>query len=226
MHHELQKLLNIALKDNVLTDKEREILFRKAKQLNVDLDEFEMELEGVLSEVGQKSPKISNSNQQTKSKCPNCGAEIPSFSIKCDFCNFEIRNKEANNSITKLFEMLNAVEDTRKDDNTSNPLVAIGKSYSKMFQSAFGGDNIHRKKIEIISTFPIPNTKEDILEFLSLALPKTKTNFFGSSNEEKEFAKTWKEKCKQTIIKARFSFKEDKSTLNMIENYAKQIKMK
>jgi len=49
MHPELESLLSIALKDGILNEKEREILIKKAKKLGVDLDEFEMELEGVLS---------------------------------------------------------------------------------------------------------------------------------------------------------------------------------
>lgn len=46
MNQELEQLIDLALADGNLTDKKREILNRKAKELNVDQDEFEMVLEG------------------------------------------------------------------------------------------------------------------------------------------------------------------------------------
>lgn len=46
MNQELEQLIDLALADGNLTDKKKEILNRKAKELNVDQDEFEMVLEG------------------------------------------------------------------------------------------------------------------------------------------------------------------------------------
>jgi len=213
MHPELEKLLNIALQDNVVTDKEREILFKKAEKLGVDIDEFEMELEGILNKEGSKQ----QGKKLETMKCPNCGAEIPAFSIKCEFCMFELKNINANSSITKLFEMLNEAENNRK------------KGGLKAFFD--GIDDTDKKKLEIISSFPIPTTKEDILEFLALAAPKANVpNFIMSMTDEglrtKPYAVAWKEKCEQAIIKARFSFKDDKVALSQVEQYAKKIKMK
>ena len=51
MHPELKNLLSIALKDGILNEKEKEILINKAKKIGVDIDEFEMELEGTLSSI-------------------------------------------------------------------------------------------------------------------------------------------------------------------------------
>jgi len=241
MHEELEKLLNIALADGVLSDKEREILFRKAEKLGVDIDEFEMILEGRLSEIANKSQLV-NSNQnvnpqqntinaQTTIKCPNCGAEIPSFTISCNFCGHELRNQQANNTIQKLFELLNAVENERKDQSdegfdTSNPLKAFGKTFTKAFSNAFNEEKINKKKMEVISSFPIPTSKEDLLEFLSLAIPKTKADWFSTGNREQELAKVWKQKCEQIIIKANFSFKNDKSAFDIIKKYADDLKIK
>jgi hypothetical protein len=127
--------------------------------------------------------------------------------------------------------MLNAAENERKDEGMS-----IGKALGGMFAEAFGGgDKIDSKKKTIISNFPIPTTKNDILEFLSLAIPNAKKagNFFtsGSFNSpanhrnklHNDFVTVWKAKCEQIIMKARFSMKEDKKTLEQIEGYAKEI---
>jgi hypothetical protein len=129
--------------------------------------------------------------------------------------------------------MLNDAEDTRKEDvQYDNPLKALGGFYSKAFSSIGGPGKVDKKKMEIISNFPIPTTKEDILEFLSLAVPKAKTigNFLTKNNPENkshnEFALVWKTKCEQIIMKARFSLKEDKKTLAEINHYASEIGIK
>ena len=58
---QLEKLIDLALMDGVLTDKERQILLKKAIQLGIDPDEFEMVLEARLyakkQELMASSPK-------------------------------------------------------------------------------------------------------------------------------------------------------------------------
>ena len=59
MHPEIEKLINMALSDGQVTDKEREIILRKAEKLGLDLDEVEMFLEGSLvSNIPYNSAKI------------------------------------------------------------------------------------------------------------------------------------------------------------------------
>ena len=42
MHPELDKLIEMALADGQVTDKEREIILRKAEKLSLDVDEVEI----------------------------------------------------------------------------------------------------------------------------------------------------------------------------------------
>jgi hypothetical protein len=49
MHPEIENLINMALADGLVTEKEREIILRKADKLALDLDEVEMYLEGKIS---------------------------------------------------------------------------------------------------------------------------------------------------------------------------------
>ncbi|MBQ5895480.1 MAG: hypothetical protein IIW75_02790 [Bacteroidaceae bacterium] len=50
----LENLINVALADGELTEKEKQILFRKAEAAGIDLDEFEMVLEARLFEKKQE----------------------------------------------------------------------------------------------------------------------------------------------------------------------------
>ena len=232
-NEQIENLINLALADGDLTEKEKQILFKKAEEAGIDLDEFEMVLDAKLYEKQQIVKAAAPSVAAPKSdkfgdvkKCPACGAIVQSFQTKCSDCSHEFSNIGANVSIGKLFEMLNACESDRKEQSTS----VFGAMGSLMAQG-LGGDKVIEKKKSIISGFPIPNTKDDILEFLSTAIPnaKEKGNFWTKKPEYKshnDLAPTWLSKCEQIIIKAKFSMKDDKKTLEEIMAYAKELGLK
>lgn len=46
MHPEIEKLIDLALADGQITEKERNVILKKAAELDVDADEVEMVLDG------------------------------------------------------------------------------------------------------------------------------------------------------------------------------------
>lgn len=243
----IEAFMKLALVDGVLTDKEREVLIRKAVEAGIDQDEFEMVLDARLFEKKEEMaeeeqtvkveippviPVESKTVKKDQAKCPACGGVLPAYAARCTECDFEISERDSNATIQKLFEMLNQIESSRQDStDLSNPIAAIGNFYAKSFSSILGPSAIERKKMEVISSFPIPTTKVDMLEFLALALPKAKQkgNFLTRNSAENkvhnEMVPVWKTKCEQIIIKARFSLKDDPKILQEINNYALQIEM-
>jgi hypothetical protein len=243
MNLEIENLINMALADGEVTEKERTIILRKAESLGIDKDEVEMILDGkiaLLKKEGSmlQSTILPKSNKEGDlKKCPSCGAPVLAFAIKCTDCGHEFRNVESSTSVKEFFIMLNDLESNTKEDE-NNPLKAIGNTYAKMFSvgGVFGGGKEGRQKRELIKNFPVPNTKEDILEFLALGVPraKMKGNFFSSNFSDAGWeikahnllVPIWQSKCEQIIMKARFSMKDDKKILEEIEYYAKQLKIK
>ena len=234
-NEQIESLINLALADGELTEKEKQILFKKAESTGIDLDEFEMVLDAKLFEKQQTVKAAAPSVAAPKSdkfgdvkKCPACGAITQSFQTKCSDCSHEFSNIGANVSIGKLFEMLNACENDRKEESNS----IIGAFGSLMAKGLGQGDEVTEKKKSIISGFPIPNTKDDILEFLSTAIPnaKQKGNFLTKQQPENkshnDLAPTWHSKCEQIIMKAKFSMKEDRKTLEEIMAYGKELGIK
>ena len=233
---QLEKLIDLALADGELTEKEKQVLFKKAEAMGVDLDEFEMVLDARLYEhnkatniqpvsaTGAVAAPSSNKFGDVK-KCPACGAMIQSFTTKCPECGYEFRNIGTNKGVERLFEMLNEVEAQSKEDATGL-ISGLAQFYGKSFASAFGGDKTTRRKKAIIQNFPIPTTKDDILEFLSLAVPQAKVSFWSQDQVAKDLAPVWKAKCEQIVMKAKFSMKDDKNTLAEIAGYAKELKIK
>jgi hypothetical protein len=241
-NEQLNNLIEMALMDGELTEKEKQILFKRAESFGVDLDEFEMVLEAKLFEKRQATSANETSDNGAAPtsekygdvrKCPACGALVSSFSAKCIDCGHEYDSIEANASIQKLFKMLNDAEDTRKEDVTSiNPFSIFGKAMNHQLSHITGPSKVDRKKMEIISNFPVPTTKTDMIEFLALASPKARsigTMFTKNLPENKmhnDYVPVWKAKCEQIIIKARFALKDDPKTLDEINHYAKELGIK
>lgn len=80
MNPELEKLVEYALSDGYISDKDREVLFRKAQHLGFDTDELEMILEGKLYEQNKKKPQ--------PNKCPGCGEILKGISKVCPSCDY------------------------------------------------------------------------------------------------------------------------------------------
>ena len=78
MNSELEKLIELTLADGQLTDKERTVLFRKAKELGVAEDELEIVLDGKLFAL-QKNSQSNSVKYGDVKKCTSCNAQINSF---------------------------------------------------------------------------------------------------------------------------------------------------
>lgn len=246
----LNSLIEFALADGELTEKEKQILFKKADSEGIDLDEFEMILEAKLFQTKQiQSPSkpIENINVAPKSdkfgdikKCPSCGAIVESFTTNCSDCGNDFKGINANNTIERLFSTLDSIESSRK--------TGVGSFLSATFGATLSMPDTDRRKIEAISNFPVPNTKEDFLEFLMLSISKIKfqqtSKFSGKVKFQNTpfntgilssyvgdtlpntYAQVWLNKCAEIINKARISMKDDKKTLQEIEYHAQQLGIK
>jgi len=241
---QLEKLIDMALIDGELTEKEKQILFKKAESFGVDLDEFEMVLEAKLFEkkqsASQSEPSPVAAPKSDKlgdvKKCPACGSMVGAFKAVCSDCGHEFRNVESASSVQKLYQELVRVEEDERNRPKPTP------SGLKSLQSLIQGDRdpmeeinlakrINQRKSTIVSMFPIPNAKEDIIEFMSMAVAeggKKIGGLFSSArmNGENDYIKAWRSKAEQVVIKARFSLKDDKKILEEINQYAKHLDIK
>lgn len=217
-NEELEGLIEAALADGVLTDKEKQILFKKADSFGIDHDEFEMVLNARLAKV----QRVQQPTRAAKEKignivtCPNCGAQIPGGAAKCPECGFEFRNVEVNRSVQRFAEGLNAI-----NDKTSGSF-GLGN---------FLGFRSKKSPIEqYISSFPVPNTAADLLEFLAfvqgqarkhnLSINLNGSTFSAESLQENAYWDLY-EKC---INIAKISFANDQRFIPYFENYEKQRK--
>ena len=157
---ELKKLIDAAMADGIITSKEREVIIRKAATLGIDAAEVEVYLDAEI----QKAELAADVAKRDKigTVCPQCGKQVPPLTLKCE-CGYEFTNAKQSYSMQILSERLNAIS------LTDDELKEIEKADSDE-KDAKRSDFLASKQINMIATFPVPNTKEDIIDFLSTSI--------------------------------------------------------
>lgn len=200
---ELEMLIDAALVDGILTDKEKRTLIKKAATMGVDVEEFEMVLDARVLEMKK------NTNDQTQEKgihypnkekykynsdkigerfkCPNCGATLQRYFGKCSECGYELENKGVN---------------------------PFGDQLAMLVQSSSNEDQVRR----LIEMYPIPTTKSDLIDFILWLKPlvvDTKNPLFH----------TYTKKYEECIEKIQLIFPKDTLLTPFVSEY-EQIKKK
>jgi len=204
MHPEIEKLIDLALADGQITEKERNVILKKAAELGVDADEVEMTLDGRLHQL-QATQSTPNKEKVGNIKiCPACGAGVKSMDLICSKCGHEYQNKMANKSLIELIKKLEKEDEKNYEDD----------------------DDRSKKKARIIKQFVIPQNNEDVLEFISYCLPIFLSSGFLNDDDEN---KAWEIKVNQAFIKAKLGSQtiEDKNRLDsFLETYKTHSKVK
>ena len=192
-NEQIEALISAALADGVLTEKEKQVLFKKAQSQGIDLDEFEMVLDARLVELKKEEKKKAEKSapKSTKygdvRKCPVCGALVPALSGVCPDCGYEFSGIEVSKTAEKLAEKLNNV-------------------------STYDENEAIKEKREIIEQFPIPNTKSELIGFLIAAKPHIQ-------DSSDPLAKAYLKKYQQCAEQAKLAFPGDKLIAPYISEY-------
>ena len=144
----------------------------------------------------------------TVMKCPNCGEILKSFIANCPTCGYELRNAKSSNSIQKFAEKIEKLEQERVVSSKTNSFsrALFGQKPSKTDE----------QEISLIKSFPIPNTKEDLYEFLILSQSNIDMEVYSSEHGQVNqndvrmiVSNAWKSKFEQAYQKSRIVFKND-----------------
>lgn len=134
-------------------------------------------------------------------KCPNCGEVLDSFVVNCPTCGCELRGVTNSISVREFTAKLEEIERTR-------PTKRSG--FKRVREDPNTVSATDQKKISLIRSFVIPNTKEDMLEFLILASSNINLHRYNDfdtiSESEKAISDAWQAKFEQAYEKAKLSF--------------------
>ena len=221
-NEQIENLINAALTDGVLTEKEKQILFKKAESMGIDLDEFEMVLSSKLyekqkameEERKKKSDAAPKSNKMGDvRKCPACGAIVSSYQVKCPECGYEFSGVQSNSSAQLLADKL--VEASR--GNTS-----MKDEFATVFFGA-AADKVTKVQVQIIETFPIPTTKADLLEFMALLEARSHTTSMTTDIKEKALCNAYSKKLRECLNKVKANYKDDPDFASYVKSAKKTI---
>ena len=162
---EMEALIQATLEDGRLEENEKSALVKRAQKEGIDLDELEIYINSLQQkrqrELKEKNDELDEKLEKEKKEafgrtCPNCGKQVPPLTLKCE-CGYEFTKRKTVSSVQLLSEKI-----------------------EKIYSSGYGDKE--QKILNAITLFPVPNTKEDIIEFLALAAPnaKMKGGFFGT----------------------------------------------
>lgn len=133
-------------------------------------------------------------------KCPICGEIIDAFIDTCPSCGYVFRGVNAISSAKELALKLEQIDNEKPQPNrrgkiTTEMLMRFEREKSEK-QAAF------------IRNFPIPNTKEDLWEFLILSSSNMRAITDDNSIEQKQLSTAWKSKFDQAYNKALIVFSD------------------
>lgn len=149
-------------------------------------------------------------------KCPNCGELINSFTTVCPTCNYEFRGTKATSIVKEFADKLEQIEATREIKKKGS-FVTNAKELTKTDE----------QRINLIRSFVIPNTKEDIYEFMILASSNINTKWWlegdMSTTAQEAESNAWLAKFEQAYQKAEFMFGNDPSFIHWRNMYNQKI---
>lgn len=191
---ELENLIQATLEDGMLEENEKAALIKRAQREGVDLDELEIYINSLLQKRQrqldvEKSVKREQYIKETKDAmgpvCPLCGKQVPPLTLKCD-CGYEFTSNNHSSFAQSFFDKINNIQLTEAEIDSCSEIEEelVGKQYRVVKDN--NGNVVKKvdhekleklkkeKKKELIQSLPVPNTKEDIIEVLSLAATKSK----------------------------------------------------
>ncbi len=138
-------------------------------------------------------------------KCPNCGEVLNSFVTNCPACGYELRDSKNSSAVEELSRKLEEIEQNRDKTKVSTKILGA-------FNLSDGLTKTDEQKISLIRNFPIPNTKEDLYEFLILSKSNIEIDLYENTQIKSArlaISDAWKAKFEQAYQKAKLLLKND-----------------
>lgn len=136
-----------------------------------------------------ESPSKETKPKSVITRCPACGEIVDKNAVICPSCGYGIRDV-ADGSIALLSQKLDLIESKRPQKRKKDENDTISAT--------------DERKISLIRSWPIPNSKDDLIEFAAMAsgncIAPPKVN--EKRTAEDALAEAWRSKFDQAYAKA------------------------
>ena len=190
----LEGLISDIIADGEIEEAEMNVLKKAAEREGEDPEELEIVIKGRLAkmkkqEAEKAAPSMPNATQSDKlggtaMRCPACGALYVVGTAACPECGYAFSGIKATSSAEKLYQTLLDFNEKNKvivkneeaKTNVGAFFGAMGldkSSMKKMYHLGDDGESdVARRKMDVIKDFPVPNSREDLIDFLTSIQPK------------------------------------------------------
>lgn len=155
----------------------------------------------------------------TMLKCPNCGAAITQTTAICPDCGYRITGQTALSSVQAFYNQYLSIENMRRKDGLTGFII-----------SHVSDKEILNKKLILIKNYPIPNSIDDISEFMLLAfsnidVAKSKKSVWNTNDDDdRTISDAWISKLQQAYQKAQIAFPNDSAFSTVQHMYFDKMK--
>lgn len=125
---EFEDLLKEYLTDGIITDKERQVLLRKAEKLGLDVDEVDLYITAQEQKVEQAADAAVR--KKKGQNCPYCGGSVPQLADQCPNCGQHI-TVEASDELKEIIENLEEALVDLKDSKNFERSKAQVERYAR-----------------------------------------------------------------------------------------------
>ena len=145
-------------------------------------------------------------------KCPMCGKEISAMQAFCPDCGFELTGKSRSEAMDSFVKGLTSLQNdlSRIQSSSNNETQILAKN---------------REIVNYISTYQIPNTVQDIMEFMLMASTRVKygESMLNNMTGEEFVFDAWQGMVKRCYEKAKLSISNDERLKQIEEIYKSTV---
>lgn len=158
MNEKIVEMVKLAIEDGTISQKYRDLILNKAKEVGEDPDLVVMFIDKELEKISASKVTVSDTRKGVK-KCPHCGSPITDTVLSCPECGFVFQtesqaSKDAS-AMIKDFQRRYEEACTPKKDSIKDNII----------HDFFGV----RRATAIIRSFTLPYTKEGLVQMLEFS---------------------------------------------------------
>ena len=113
MNEKIVQMVKLAIENGTISQKHRELIFSKAREVGEDPDLVELYLDNELAKQSA-SHVVTSKDAKSLKKCPHCGAVIEDVYMKCPECGYVFSGLSANTCLKQLGDELKSANSLKR----------------------------------------------------------------------------------------------------------------